>query len=75
MIVCYEPGDGGALVTIADENGDMMIVPFDLADCEHFAVIARAVRNVDSSLPQDERVRITERGLELLRTKLTEVSR
>lgn len=69
-IMSYDPVRNGAIVTILDSDGQPQLIAFDLEDLDWFAKIAVAVREGDPARSQEDRTRITPRGLEILRVML-----
>lgn len=70
-IIAYEPCEDGAYITVAGLNGPV-IVAIDTEDLERLGgSIRQAVNNFDPDLPQTERIRITEKGIEVLQTMMS----
>lgn len=70
-VIAYEPHPRGAYVTISTHNGPQ-IIDFDVADLDHIANARDIVKEVGDALgdmPQGDRFRLTDYGLEWSRER------
>lgn len=70
-IVAYDPCEDGAYITFIGSEGPV-IASVDAEDLDRLGgSIRQAVNDFDPDVPQEQRTRITERGIEVLRTLMS----
>lgn len=70
-IIAFDPRSDGAYVTFAGRDGAAVIAAIDIEDLVRLGgTVLDAVENFDPEFSQEDQLRITPRGIEVLREML-----